>query len=183
MSGASSLPCHVLVSWATPLLYGSPCLELVYSLTSYTWGNCNHSMLLTPPENAFLNTFSSQKIILAGLQIKAEMFGCRLFTLRNHHMPCFRASVHIIGVSLSEPHPSVTSLHPCVCMYVCLVLACLLGPTTYHMSLLALILCVLHHVFIRKRFNTWTMNRLQSSYLLDGNDNNGDHSWTYLFSG
>ena len=26
----------------------------------------------------------------------------------------------IIGVSLSEPHTSVTSLPPCVCMFVCL---------------------------------------------------------------
>jgi len=129
VSEASSLPCHVLVSWATPLSYGSLCLELVYSLTSYTWGNCNHSMLLTPPENAFLNTFSSQKIILAGLQIKTAMFGCRLFTLRNRHMPCFRASLHIFGVSLSKPHPSVTSLHPCVC--VCLLGACLLAWTNY----------------------------------------------------
>jgi len=130
VSEASSLPCHVLVSWATPLLYGSLCLELVYSLTSYTRGNCSHGMLLTPPENAFLNTFSSQKIILTGLQIKAAMFGCRLFTLRNHHMPCFRASLHIIGVSLSEPHPSVTSLHPCVCMFAWCLLACLDQPLT-----------------------------------------------------
>ena len=34
--------------------------------------------------------------------------------------------INIIGVSLSEPHASVTALHMCVCMF-----ACLLGPTTY----------------------------------------------------
>ena len=32
----------------------------------------------------------------------------------------------VIGMSLSEPHASVTSLCPCVCMF-----ACLLGLTTY----------------------------------------------------
>ena len=32
----------------------------------------------------------------------------------------------IIGVSLSEPHTSVTALHTCVCMFACL-LACLLA--------------------------------------------------------
>ena len=37
-----------------------------------------------------------------------------------------------------EPHTSVTSLHPFVC--VCLVLACLIGPTSCRKSLLALIL-------------------------------------------
>jgi len=26
----------------------------------------------------------------------------------------------IIGASLSEPHTSMTSLHPCVCMFACL---------------------------------------------------------------
>jgi len=41
--------------------------------------------------------------------------------------------------SLSEPHISLTSLHPCVCMFACL-LACLLVPTTYRKSLPALIL-------------------------------------------
>ena len=32
--------------------------------------------------------------------------------------------IEVIGASLSEPHTSVTSLHPCVCMFACL-LACL----------------------------------------------------------
>jgi len=32
----------------------------------------------------------------------------------------------VIGMSLSEPHASKTSLRPCVCMF-----ACLLGLTTY----------------------------------------------------
>jgi len=45
-----------------------------------------------------------------------------------------------VGASLSEPHTSVTSLHPCLCMFACLLLACLLGPTTYRKSLPALIL-------------------------------------------
>ena len=42
-----------------------------------------------------------------------------------------------IGVSLSKPYTSVISLHPCVCMFVCL-----LGPTTYRKSFPALILHV-----------------------------------------
>ena len=50
----------------------------------------------------------------------------------------------IIGASLSKPHTSLTSLHTCVSM-----LACLLGPTTYHKSLLALILCILCHALIQ----------------------------------
>ena len=31
--------------------------------------------------------------------------------------------LYIIGVSLSEPHTSVTALQTCVCMYVCLLAA------------------------------------------------------------
>ena len=46
---------------------------------------------------------------------------------------------HVIGASLSEPHTSMTSLHPCVCIYVCLLVYA--WPTTYHKSLPALILC------------------------------------------
>ena len=45
---------------------------------------------------------------------------------------------YIIGASLSEPHTSVTSLHPCVCI-LCL-LACAIAATTYRKSLPALIL-------------------------------------------
>ena len=37
---------------------------------------------------------------------------------------------HIIGVTLSEPHTSVTALHTCTC--VCVFACCLLGLTTYH---------------------------------------------------
>ena len=36
------------------------------------------------------------------------------------------ALINIIGVSLGEPHTSVTALRTCMCMF-----ACLLGPTTY----------------------------------------------------
>ena len=50
----------------------------------------------------------------------------------------------LIGASLSGPHTSVTSLHPCVCMFACL-LACLPGPTSYHKSLPALILHILRY--------------------------------------
>ena len=39
--------------------------------------------------------------------------------------------VGVIGASQSEPHTSVTALHTCVCMYVCL-LACLL-TWNYHL--------------------------------------------------
>ena len=68
----------------------------------------------------------------------------------------------LIGASLSEPHTSVTSLHPCVCMFVCL-LACLLGPTTYRKSLLALILRGLHHTLYSKTSIVEDMNHGQSS--------------------
>jgi len=55
---------------------------------------------------------------------------------------------------------------------------CLLGLTTYHQSLLAL---VLHRALCvnskrLKELKTWTMNSLLYN-------KDGDHSWTYLFSG
>ena len=61
--------------------------------------------------------------------------------------PCLHGDIlsQPIGASLSEPHTSVTSLHPCVCMF-----ACLLGPTTYHKSLPALILHGLRHTLNSK---------------------------------
>ena len=50
------------------------------------------------------------------------------------HTLCFHSKI-LIGASLSKPHTSLTSLHLCVCV---------LGPTTYHTSLLALCLfCVI----------------------------------------
>ena len=42
----------------------------------------------------------------------------------------------IIGASMSVPHTSVTSLHPC--RYTCMFAWILLGPTTYCKSLLVL---------------------------------------------
>ena len=42
----------------------------------------------------------------------------------------------LIGMSLSEPHTSVTSLCTCVCMFAWL-LDCLLGLTTYHKFLMS----------------------------------------------
>jgi len=91
----------------------------------------------------------------------------------------FRASLHIIGVSLSKPHPSVTSLHPCVCMFAW----CLLAWTDHLPYVTSGSNIMRYASCLQKRIKTWTMNRLRSSYLLDGNNNDGDHSWTYLFSG
>ena len=56
-----------------------------------------------------------------------------------------RRWVEVVGVSLSESHTSVTSLHLCVCVF-----ACLLGPTTYRKSLPALDLRGLCHTFNSK---------------------------------
>jgi len=65
-------------------------------------------------------------------------------------------------------------LHLCMCMFAW----CLLAWADH--SLPALILRVLHYALIQKRLKTLTMNK---SYLLDGDNNDGDHSWTYPFSG
>jgi len=52
----------------------------------------------------------------------------------------------------------------------------LLGPTTHHKSLPALILCILRHALIQKDLKPWTV------YLLNSDNMDGDHSWPYLFS-
>jgi len=54
----------------------------------------------------------------------------------------------LIGVSLSEPHTSVTSLHPCVCTFAWMSP----GPTTCCKSLLVLILCII--LCIMREFKT-----------------------------
>ena len=71
----------------------------------------------------------------------------------------------LIGASLSEPHTSMTSFHLCVCMSACL-LACLLGPTTYRKSLLALILHIWCHALIQKgsRIAVEVVNHEQSIF-------------------
>ena len=53
-----------------------------------------------------------------------------LFIFLSLHVVCKYFNSPLIGVSLSEPHASVTALHKCVCTFACL-LACFLGPTTY----------------------------------------------------
>ena len=45
---------------------------------------------------------------------------------------CKLGKQEIIGVTLSEPHTSVTALRTCTCM--CMFACCLLRPTTYRMS-------------------------------------------------
>ena len=80
-------------------------------------------------------------------------------------------AVHIAEpVRLGRAWASPTLAWPhctCVCMFAWCLLACWLGLTTYHKSLPALILHILHHALIQKglgddRREPWTV------YLLDG---------------
>ena len=70
---------------------------------------------------------------------------CEFFCSWGMHDCLMKGSFKVIGASLSKPHTSVTSLHPCLCMLVCM-----LGPTAYSESLPALILCVLRYSLIQK---------------------------------
>ena len=86
----------------------------------------------------------------------------------------------LIGASLSEPHTSVTSLHTCVCMFAWILFV----PTTYHKSLPALILDILHHALIQKKLEKRVedVNLEQSTSLMATTRTETTHGLTYLVS-
>jgi len=103
--------------------------------------------------------------------------------LMNNQLICIPICTHIlphrmaliIGASLSEPHTSETSLHPCVCKFVCLN-----RPLTVsHFKLLFCAFCVMHNSKTTWELNTWTMDSLapwwqqqgRRSYLFNGKSN------------
>ena len=73
--------------------------------------------------------------------------------------------------SLSEPYIdklAINFLHIYICMSCC-------------KSIVALILCLWPYII---HYTKWTPNNSTSwGHLLDGNNKDGDHLWTYLFSG